>query len=144
MHTNQIEADGCLILHAKNASHEYDQIVFSADTDVTVLATAYCSVIPAQLSQITSTRETIVVSKVVDTIGSDVCDALLGIQKDSFKGCDSDSESAFIGNGEKNVFHLIKSKSEHCNTMKSQEVNFTVSCDLYEKCEKFVCALYGR
>ena len=142
--SNQEEADTRLLLHAKNAADEGHSkiIIKSSDVDVEVLFIHHAKEISASLFILSGTKSRmryIDISQIVENLGDDICNALIGLH--AFTGCDS--VCAFVGKGKKAAFTLIKKQDHFCETMKDLGDSPEVSDDLFKGCEKFVCALYG-
>ena len=79
-------------------------------------------------------------SQIVENLGDNICNALIGLH--AFTGCES--VSTFVGGGKNAAFSLLKKQDHLCETMKNLGDSPEVSDDLFKGCEKFVCALYGR
>ncbi len=82
LYSDHEEADTRLLLHAKQASRTHDHIVIrSPDTDVFILLLGHKPAIPTALYFDTGTgnqRRILDVGKVHLTLGSELCDALIG------------------------------------------------------------------
>ncbi len=82
LYSDHEEADTRLLLHAKQASRTHDHIVIrSPDTDVFILLLGHKPAIPTALYFDTGTgnqRRILDVGKVHPTLGSELCDALIG------------------------------------------------------------------
>ena len=78
-------------------------------------------------------------SQIVENLGDNICNVLIDVH--AFTGCDS--FSIFVGRGRKAAFSLLKKQDYLCQTMKNLGDSSEVSDDLFNGCEKFVCALYG-
>ena len=142
--STQEEADTRLLFHAKNAADQNHSkiVVKSSDVDVEVLFIHHAKEINAyhyMLSGTKSRMRYIDVSQIVENLGENICDALIGLH--AFTGCDS--VSAFVGKGNKTAFSLIKKHDHLCNTMKDLGDSPEVNKDLFKACERYVCALYS-
>ena len=98
-----------MLLHVHHAVKEgYEAVVLSSeDTDVFVLSLACSSMIPEPLFQKkrTPTRTHLIdVKQNAESLGSDVCEALVGMH--AYTGCDS--VSAFAGKGKASTLETIK------------------------------------
>ena len=82
------EADTRMLLHAKHASHDHDDVVIrSPDTDVFVLAVGHKCSFDASLYFVTGTGNNcriIDINKIREELGSDLSSALIGFH--SFTG----------------------------------------------------------
>lgn len=82
LYSDHEEADTRLLLHAKHASRTYDHVVIrSPDTDVFILLLGHKSAVPTALyfdTRIGNKRRMMDVGKVCLTLGSELCDALIG------------------------------------------------------------------
>ena len=143
--TPQEKADTRMFLHAAHASQQgYETIVIkSPDTNVGVLAVYYSSQISGSLILATGTENKwrfIDVNGVSQKYGENICEALPGLPV--FTGCDS--VSAFSGKGKQSAVKVILKDEGLCETMKELGQSYTVSEELMEKCERYVCSLYGK
>jgi hypothetical protein len=82
LYSDHEEADTRLLLHAKQASRTHDHVVIrSPDTDVLILLLGHKLAIPTALyfdTGIGNQRRILDVGKVHLTLGSELCDALIG------------------------------------------------------------------
>ena len=143
--TRQEEADTRMSLHAAHASQQgYETIVIkSPDTDVGVLAVYYSSQISGSLILATGTgnkRRFIDVNGISQEYGENISEALPGLH--AFTGCDS--VSTFSGKGKQSAVKVILKDEGLCETMREFGQSYTVSEELMEKCEMYVCSLYGK
>ena len=80
--SNQEEADTRLLLHAKHASHRYSNVIIrSPGTDVFILLLGHKPAIPAAIyfdTGVGNQRRVIDVNKTYSSLGSELCDALIG------------------------------------------------------------------
>lgn len=141
--SSQEEADTRLLLHAAHAADRgYNAVVInSEDTDVFILLLGFSSSINAKLYMRcgTKTRNRLVdISKVVQSIGREVCEALIGLH--SFTGCDT--ISAFAGKGKLGALKIMKSDSGARRAFKELGQTWTVSEDLFVQLEKLTCSMY--
>ena len=60
----------------------------------------------------------------------------------AFTGCDS--VSSFSGKGKQSAVKVILKDEGLCETMRELGQSYTVSEELMEKCEMYVCSLYGK
>ena len=70
----------------------------------------------------------------------EICEALPGLH--AFTGCDS--VSTFSGKGKQSAVKVILKDEGLCETMRELGQSYTVSEELMEKCEMYVCSLYGK
>ncbi|KAJ8049553.1 hypothetical protein HOLleu_02339 [Holothuria leucospilota] len=142
--TEQEEADTRMYLHAAHAAKTCgDAIIASPDTDVFIIGTALQSQIPAHLFFHTgrgANLRTIDLKAVHDSIGDDVCQALIGLH--CFTGCDS--VSSFYGMGKKKAFNLLLKDKQLCDGFKDLGERFIIEPNMLAELEKFVCRLYGQ
>ena len=108
--STQEEADTRLLLHAKNAKNQGHSkiVVKSSDVDVEVLFIHHAKEINASLYILSGTKSRmryIDILQIVENLGENICNALIGLH--AFTGCDS--VSALVGKGKKAAFSLIKS-----------------------------------
>jgi len=141
--SSQEEADTRLILHTAHAAQEgYEAVVIiSEDTDVFLLLLGFSASIGSNLYMKcgTKTRNRLVdIRKVADSIGHEVCEALIGLH--SFTGCDT--TSAFAGRGKLGALKILKSDSSARQMFTELGQSWTVPDDLYTKIERFTCGLY--
>lgn len=89
--TDHVEADTRLLLHAKHASsHHNDVIIHSPDTDVFVMMVGHKPAIHAALyfqTGVGNHRRILDVTKIYSSLGSELCDALIGFH--AFTGRDN-------------------------------------------------------
>jgi hypothetical protein len=82
LYSDHEEADTQLLLHAKHASRTHENVVIrSPDTDVFILLLGHRSAIPTSLYFDTGSgneRKILDIGKMHLTLGSDICDALIG------------------------------------------------------------------
>ena len=143
--TPQEEADTRMFLHAAHASQQgYEAIVIkSSDTDVGVLAVYYSRKISGSFILATGTgnkRRFIDVNGISQKYGENICETLPGLH--AFTGCDS--VSAFSGKGKQSAVKVILKDEGLCETVKKLGQSYTVSEEVMEKCEMYVCILYGK
>ena len=110
--SNQEEADGKLIFHAADASKDYPTVIIVAnDTDVFILCLAYAHKFQSiMIKSGTSKTELHDVKNLADSLGTEVCSALIG--KHVFTGCDT--VSAFSGRGKVSALKMIKREVNLC------------------------------
>jgi len=140
----QEEADGRMLLHAHHAVKEgYEAVVLSSeDTDVFVLSLACSSIIPAPLFQKkrTPTRTHLIdVKQTAESLGSDVCEASVGMH--AYTGCDS--VSAFGGKGKGSTLKTIKTGGTVRRAFCELGQSWEVTDELFQKLESFTCRLYA-
>ena len=80
------------------------------------------------------------ISLISKKYGENTCEALPGLH--AFTECES--ESAFSGKGKQSAIKVILKDEGLCKTMKELGQSYTVSEELMEKCEKYVCSLYEK
>ena len=143
---NHEEADTRLLLHAKNASINCENIIISSpDTDVAVIALSLCNISDVKrLYFLTGTgknKRMLNITSINNCLGPKICTALIGLH--CFTGCDS--TSAFFGKGKVRAFNLLLSKEKYKDTFSKLGDDFFIaqSDDLFIKLEEFVCDLYG-
>ena len=105
--SNQEEADTRFPLHAKNAADEGHSkiIIKSSNVDVEVLFILHAKEISVSLYILSGTESRtryIDMSQIVENLGYNICNALVGL--DAFTGCDSVNTS--VGRGKKTAFSL--------------------------------------
>ena len=140
----QEEADTRLLLHPAHAGQNgYDYVVISSeDTDVFVLLLSFSSFIDASLFQKCGTRARKIlvdISKVVATVGEDLCRALVGLH--SFTGCET--VSAFAGKGKLGVLKIPKSDVDAKQAFTELGQSQDLSEDLFQRIEKVTCPFYS-
>ena len=106
--SKQEEADTRLLLHAKNPAHEGHSkiIIKSSDVDVEVIFIHHAKEISASLFILSGTKSRMMyidITQIVENLGDNICNALIGLH--TFTGCDS--VSAFVGKGKKAAFTLL-------------------------------------
>ena len=146
--SNQEEADGRLLLHAKHASDDKELnekvvVVKSPDTDVFLLMAAFASQIPCPLFFATGSgnlARTLNVGLILEKYGEQVCTALLGIH--AFTGCDS--TSSFKGKGKVVPFKLMLKSSSFIELFAHLGDEWAVTEAHLHSLEEFVCRLYGQ
>ena len=143
--TRQEEADTRMFLRAAHAGQQgYETIVIkSPDTDVGVLAVYYSSQISGSLILATCTgnkRRFIDVNGISQKYGENICEALPGLH--AFTGCDN--VSTFSGKGKQSAVMVILKDEGLCEIMRELRQSYKVSEELTEKCEMYVCSLYGK
>ncbi|XP_065198086.1 uncharacterized protein LOC135829615 [Sycon ciliatum] len=143
------EADTRLLLHAKHAacagcSHV---TIKTPDTDVAVLATAFCRSIASRLSLLIgagSRLRRINVNAASNKLGQEVSSALPGFH--AFTGCDT--TSAFAGRGKKAAFKLLCSDKPVSVLARSAFVAVgnkfeALPAEHIATLEKYTCMLYN-
>lgn len=80
------------------------------------------------------------VSKVFESIGQNVCEALPGLHV--YSGCDT--LSAFAGKGKLAANRALAKSTEFQNTFKQLDMEWDLPDDVYRRLEKFTCVLYSR
>ena len=133
-----------MLLHAHHAVKDgYEAVVLSSeDTDVFVLSLACSSVIPAPLFQKkrTPTRTHLIdVKQTAESLGSDVCEALVGMH--AYTGCDS--VSAFAGKGKASALKTIKTDGTVRRTFCELGQSWEMTDELFQNLESFTCRLYA-
>ena len=144
LYSTQEEADTRLLLHSAHVDTTTENIVISSpDTDVFVLSLASCMDIDAKLyfhSCKGGKSRTIALRQIFQHFGKEVCAALIGCH--CISGCDT--VSAFHGIGKKKAFTLMKSNQKHQMALTKLGDEFTVSEDILNDLEAYVCELYGQ
>ena len=88
----------------------------------------------------TRTRTKLVdIRNVVDTVGIDVCRALIGLH--AYTGCDT--VSAFAGKGKTSALKLLTSNRDIQDTFLELGQEWDLSPELMDKLEAFTCVLYA-
>lgn len=116
-------------------------IISSEDTDVFILLLAFDSSINSRLFRKcgNQTRTKLVdIDKITSTLGDHVCKGVIGLH--AYTGCDT--VSAFAGKGKVNSVKILKSDKCTQDAFAQLGQNWTLSEDLFDKMEKFTCALY--
>ena len=86
-------------------------------------------------------RRFIDINGISQKYGENICEGLPDLH--GFTGCDS--VSALSGKGKQSAIKVILKQDERlCETMKELGQSYTVSEELLEKCEMYVCSLYGK
>lgn len=141
LETSQEEADTRMILHAAHeAKHSHDLVIKSPDTDVFVLALAFCSHIDGHLHFHTAKgRNTHItdITKLHAHLGEDKCDALVGLH--AFSGCDTVSALHKVGKAK--AYKKLSSKTEYITMFRELGTSFTPSPELCEALEAYTCDL---
>ena len=139
------EADTRLLLHAKHASdHGFSGVAIkSPDTDVFLLIDAMEQNFSADLYFMTGNQNhsrIILLKKVCDKVGSDICNSIIGFHV--FTGCDS--VSSFHGKEKRKAWKVLSdnTKSKEAFEILGNEVDPTD--ETYEMLMEYVCALYGH
>ena len=143
LESTQEEADTRVILHAVHAARSRfaSVVVVSEDTDVLILLLAFKSSISSSLfikcgSQ---TRvKYIDVSRVVESIGANICRSLPGFH--AFTGCDT--VSAFAGRGKVSGYRIVSRSAEFQGIFQQLGTEWDLSDHLYCSLEKFTCSVY--
>lgn len=116
-------------------------VISSPDTDVFILAIALYKEIGTQLYFHTgkgANKRTIDIQRIHSHLGDEVSDALNGFH--CLTGCDT--VSAFYGNGKLKAVKKLLSNREHCTTFRMLGGAFTLTEELYQGTEAFICDLY--
>lgn len=154
LQSNQEEADTRMILHAKDASSRYEDIViFTPDTDVFILAASNLGTIGCNLFILTGTgdnRRIINLNLACENHFSRInnpdytkemfLEALPGFH--CFTGCDS--TSAFAGRGKIKPFKILIQKKEFIEAFSELGMTWNVSEETLTILESFVCHMYGK
>ena len=139
LRSSQEEADTRLLF----ASARFSAVVIvSQDTDVFVLCVALSSRIacPIFVKGGTNTRiQYTDVHKVASMLGSDKCQALLGLH--AFTGCDT--VSAFAGKGKLGASKLLSTSGHHLETLKLLGSDWDISPSLISRLEALTCSIYS-
>lgn len=141
--STQEEADTRLILHSAHAAVAgfASVIIVADDTDVFLLALAFCDEIDTHLYLKCGTQARVSyidVQKVSITLGPSVCKALLGMH--AYTGCDS--VSSFAGRGKMASLKMLKQDAELQTTFADLGAMWDVSESLLNKLEAFTCQMY--
>jgi hypothetical protein len=140
--TSQEEADTRMLLHAKHASQVYERIVIVCeDTDVLILCLALQKDIRNMYIRCGTKQRMryIDINKLSTALGSDVCDALLGVH--AFTGCDS--VSAFGGRGKVAGLKIVSKDDELRKALAQLGENWILSAELFSLLQEFTCRLYA-
>lgn len=154
LQSNQEEADTRMLLHAKDASVNYNNIVISTpDTDVFILAASNQDAIGCNLFMLTGTGDN---KRIIDL--NLACEeyfsrinnadyskqmflqALPGFH--CFTGCDS--TSAFSGRGKIKPLKILIQKQEYIEAFGELGKSWNVSRENIAILESFVCHMYGK
>jgi hypothetical protein len=85
------EADTRLLLHAKHAAAVHDHVIIrSPDTDVFIIMLGHKPAIPAAMyfdTGVGNQRRILDLSRIHETLGADLCDALIGFHAFTGTGC---------------------------------------------------------
>lgn len=113
----------------------------SCDTDVLILALAFCHEVGAHLYIHTGkgvNTHTVDVQDIHNHLGDEICDALIGLH--CFSGCDTVSSLYRIG--KMKAVKTLLSNPEHCSALRELGKTFSLSPELYAPIEAFTCELY--
>jgi len=107
--STQVEADTHMLLHAQHAAKAgyKSGVVTAEDTNVLIICLGLQKAIPVPLYQKCGTKNqthSIDISKLVQSVGGSVCEALIGLH--AFTGCNS--VSAFGGRGKMTAFKEVR------------------------------------
>ncbi|KAK3753762.1 hypothetical protein QZH41_016442, partial [Actinostola sp. cb2023] len=80
------------------------------------------------------------VSRVVESVGPNVCRSLPGLH--AFTGCDT--VSAFAGRGKVAAYRIVTRSAEFQETFQQLGMEWNLSDDLYRSLQKFTCTMYCR
>lgn len=144
LETTQEEADTRLMLHAAHvAKYSSDLVIKSPDTDVFVLALAFCSHIDGHLYFHTAEGRNphiTDINRLHARLGKEKCDALVGLH--AFSGCDA--VSALHSVGKTKAYKKLVSKTEHIAEFREVGTSFSPSPELCEAVEAYTCDLYDQ
>ena len=147
LHTIQEEADTKIILHCKYVSDmtNHESItVRSPDTDVFILLLKFCqSFNGRQVVFDTGSgdkRQLIIINKVVETLGQEICDALPGLH--CFTGCDTCS--AFVRKGKILPLKLLREQPRFIGTFSKLGKSEALDDETLRDLEAFTCLLYDK
>ena len=134
----QEEADTRMFLHAAHASQQGYETILRKFQNINVGVPAAYYIRKISGSPILATgrgnkQRFIEINGISQKYGENTCEASPGLH--AFTGCES--VSAFCGKGNLKMKGL-------CETIKELGQSNTVSDELMEKCEKYVCSLYGK
>ena len=152
--SNQEEADTRMLLHAKDAGAQYEEVVISSpDTDVFAITLSKLSSIDANMYMLTGTgdkKRLIDLNAVAensflklnrtDCTKEKFLEALPGFH--CFTGCDS--TSAFSGRGKIKPLKLLGQKNEYIDAFASLGSDWEISSSTMEILQSFVCHMYGK
>ena len=143
LESTQEEADTRVLLHALHAARSRfaSVVIVSEDTDVLVLLLAFRSFIPSSIfiKCGSHTRvKYIEVSRVVESVGANVCRSLPGFH--AFSGCDT--VSAFAGRGKVAGYRIVTRNAEFQEMFHQLGMEWNLSDDLYRSLQKFTCTMY--
>ena len=154
LQSNQEEADTRLLLHAKNASLSYQDVVISSpDTDVFIIALSQLPNIDASMFMLTGTGDK---KRLIDmnAVAEDAyaklnhtdCskekyfEAVLGFH--CFTGCDS--TSAFSGRGKNKPLQILGKSDDYINAFATLGSTNELTESTAEILQSFVCHMYGK
>ncbi|XP_066920827.1 uncharacterized protein [Clytia hemisphaerica] len=155
LHSNQEEADTRMLLHANDASSNYQNIIISTpDTDVFILAASNLhAIIGCNIFILTGSgyhKRLIDLNLVCETYFTRIEDskfnkemvlqALPGFH--CFTGCDS--ISAFSGRGKIKPLKVMIQKSEYVKAFAELGTTWDISEENVSILEAFVCHMYGK
>lgn len=142
----QEEADTRIILHCCHiATHCTDSsaiIVRSPDTDVFLLLMKFSQNIRIPLimdTGVADKRRLIDIRSAVQSIGNDLCNALLSLH--AFTGCDT--ISSFVRKGKVGPLRVLQKNPQYIPVFKGLGTSPTVTPGQFDDLEAFTCLLYG-
>ena len=143
LYSTQVEADTCLLLHAKHAEEQSTAIIIaSQDTDVFIMSLSFACEFACQvyIKSSTQTREKFVdLQKLAAAVGHNTCCALPGLH--SFTGCDT--VSAFWGKGKISAFQIMQKNMKYQDAFTQLGKKWSVPRDLFNVLQEFTCKLYA-
>ena len=145
LHSTQEEADTRLLLHAHHASRSGSKsvVIVSEDTDVFLLCLAYQELLSAEIVMKCGSQNRvryIDITKLMNAIGKDMCQALLGMH--AFTGCDT--VSAFFGTGKAKALKIVQTDNRYRETFKQLGKEWVISEHTLKQLESFTCVLYDQ
>ena len=116
-------------------------IIGAEDTNILVLCLAVSIRIPCPIYQKCDTKNRtryLDITKIFKTVGSGVCDALVGTH--AFTGCDS--ISAFAGRGKTTGFKLLKSDKTKQEVFNQLGHSWDLTAELFQRLQQITCQMY--
>ena len=141
---NHEEADTRMLLHASHAASTCNRVViWSPDTDVSILMIQFSHVIDAELWLKTGVKHKtryINIDKIAEQLGFSLCQILLPLH--ALTGCDS--VSSFCGKGKIKPWRMILEDASKGQGFQQLGDSLSTDSALFAAVETFVCSLYEK
>ena len=139
--STQEEADTQVVLHALHAARSsFASVVIVSENTVLVLLLAFKSFIPSSIfikCGLQTRVKYIEISRIVESIGANVCRSLPGFH--AFSGCDT--VSAFARRGKVAGYRIMTRSAKFQETFQELDMEWNLSDHLYRILQKFTCAM---